>query len=186
MVPLFAKDHISSSYLFAIPDAENERNSVAIGPIPGVLSFLAHHSFTAEVTGLKDIPKDERPPVGITFFSFRLMVTLGMLFPLLCIIAWLKRNQLTENPWLLKIMLYAVPLPYIACTVGWTVAEVGQQPWIVYGLMKTSDAVSPIAASQVAVSLAAFIVVYTLIGIVAFSLYVKYARQGPEEGEVAS
>ena len=69
-----------------------------------------------------------------------------------------------ENPWLLKIMLYAVPLPYIACTVGWTVAEVGRQPWIVYGLMKTSDAVSPIAAAQVAVSLIAFTLVYTLIG----------------------
>jgi cytochrome d ubiquinol oxidase subunit I len=168
-------------YLFYIPDAENERNSVQFGAIPGVMSLLAHHSFSAEVKGLRDFPKDERPPVGITAFSFRLMVTLGALFVLLTVIAWLKRNQLTENPWLLRIMLYAVPLPYIACALGWTVAEVGRQPWIVYGLMKTSDAVSPIATSQVATTLIGFIVVYTLIGVVAFSLYAQYARKGPEE-----
>ncbi len=168
-------------YLFYIPDAENERNSLQFGPLPGVLSLLAHHSPHAVVKGLRDFPKDERPPVGITAFSFRIMVTLGMFFLLLTIVAWLKRNQLSDNPWLLKAMFYAVPLPYIACTLGWTVAEVGRQPWIVYGLMKTSDAVSPIAASQVAITLIGFIVVYGLIGIVAFSLFATYARKGPEE-----
>ena len=167
-------------YLFAIPDSENERNRIQIGSIPGVLSMLAYHSPGAVVKGLRDFPKDERPPVAITFFSFRIMVILGALFVLLTLIGWILRDRLESNPWYLKIMLYSIPLPYIACTLGWTVTEVGRQPWIVYGLMKTTDAVSPIATVQVAVSLAAFIVVYTFLGIVAFSLITRHAIKGPE------
>lgn len=168
-------------YLFLIPDAAHERNRVQIGAIPGALSLLAHHSPGAVVKGLKDFPKADRPPVGVTFFSFRLMVMLGGLFVFLTIVTWFKRNHLAETPWLLKILVYAVPLPYLACALGWTVAEVGRQPWIVYGIMKTTDAASPIAASQVGISLIAFVVVYSLIGIIAFSTYAKYARKGPEE-----
>ena len=84
-------------------------------------------------------------------------------------------------------MLYAIPLPYLALEAGWMVAEVGRQPWIVYGLMRTSDAVSPIAASQVWTTLAAFILVYSLLGAVAFYLMAKFARQGPAAvpGEVS-
>jgi cytochrome d ubiquinol oxidase subunit I len=108
------------------------------------------------------------------------MVILGALFVLLTLIGWILRDRLESNPWYLKIMLYSIPLPYIACTLGWTVTEVGRQPWIVYGLMKTTDAVSPIATVQVAVSLAAFIVVYTFLGIVAFSLITRHAIKGPE------
>ncbi|MCK5192565.1 MAG: cytochrome ubiquinol oxidase subunit I, partial [Desulfobulbaceae bacterium] len=130
-------------HLFAIPDEKNEKNSVEIGSIPGLLSFLGYHDFNAEVKGLKDFPKDERPPVLISLFSFRTMVALGTLFPLLTIIGWFKRNRLVESPGYLKVMLFAIPLPYIAIELGWVLAEVGRQPWIVYGLMKTSDAVSP-------------------------------------------
>ena len=85
-----------------------------------------------------------------------------------------------ESPWYLKLMLYSIPLPYIALEAGWALAEVGRQPWIVYGIMKTSDAVSPIAASQVAVTLLAFIVVYGLLGLVGFYLIAKNAKKGPE------
>ncbi len=116
----------------------------------------------------------------LTFLSFRAMVTLGALFLLLTIIGWFKRNRLESCPGYLKIVLYAIPLPYIACALGWTVAEVGRQPWIVYGLMKTADAVSPIASSQVAASLAAFLVLYSLLGIAAFILMGQHARKGPE------
>jgi len=112
------------------------------------LSLLAHDSPDAVVTGLKDFPKEERPPVTITFFAFRTMVGLGFLFVLLTAIGWWKRNKLLDSPWYLKTMLYAVPLPYLAAELGWIVAEVGRQPWVVYGLMKTADAVSPIAASR--------------------------------------
>jgi len=167
-------------HLFAVPDEKNERNSVEIGSIPGLLSFLTRHDFNAEVRGLKDFPKDERPPVLISFFSFRTMVALGTLFPLLTIIGWFKRNRLVESPGYLKIMLWSIPLPYIAIELGWVLAEVGRQPWIVYGLMKTSDAASPVASSQVLISLIAFILVYSLLGAVGFYLIAKNAKKGPE------
>jgi cytochrome d ubiquinol oxidase subunit I len=109
------------------------------------------------------------------------MVGLAMLFILLSGWAWLKRRDPTENPLLLKILIWSIPLPYIANQLGWTLAEVGRQPWIVYGLMRTSDAASPIATSQVAISLVAFILVYTLLGIADFYLLFKYARKGPAE-----
>ena len=166
--------------LFAIPDEKNERNSLEIGSIPGLLSFLGYRDINAEVKGLKDIPKDERPPVLLSMLSFRVMVALGLLFPLLCIIGWVKRNNLIENKKYLKVMLWIIPLPYLATTTGWTLAEVGRQPWIVYGLLKTSDAASPLASYQVMVSLIAFILVYGLLGAVGFYLIAKAARKGPE------
>lgn len=166
-------------YLFAFPDEANEKNAIAIGPIPGMLSLLAFHSADAEVKGLKDYPPEERPPVLITFGAFKIMVGLGFYFALVTLIGWFLRNRLTESPWYLKLMLYSIPLPYIANELGWTLAEVGRQPWIVYGLMKTKDAVSPIATSQVAVTLIAFILVYGLLGAVGFYLMFKSARKGP-------
>jgi cytochrome d ubiquinol oxidase subunit I len=167
-------------WLFLIPDEKNERNLVEWGRIPGALSMLAYHSSQALVKGLKDFPKDERPPVTLTFVAFRTMVGLGFLFALLTVVGWFKRNKLLESPGFLKVMLYAIPLPYIALQAGWIVTEVGRQPWIVYGLMKTTDAVSPIAASQVGVSLGAFILVYSLLGAAAFYLMIRYARLGPQ------
>ena len=171
--------------LFAIPDEKNERNRFEIGKIPGALSMLAYHDSSATVIGLKDFPKEERPPVWINFIAFKTMVGLGFLFMLLTIVGWFKRNKLEESPRFLKIMLYAIPLPYIAIEAGWMLTEVGRQPWIVYGLMKTTDAVSPIAASQVLISLIAFVVVYTALGIVDFYLLFKYARKGPAEAVAA-
>ncbi len=168
-------------YLFLIPDEENERNSLELFPIPGMLSMLAYHSPSAEVKGLKDFPKDERPPVGLTFFGFRIMVGLGFLFGLLTILAWLKRNAPETAPTLLKVLILTIPLPYLAIEAGWVVAEVGRQPWIVYGLMKTKDAVSVLASSQVLISLIAFVAFYSFLGIIDFYLLAKYARKGPEK-----
>ncbi len=168
-------------YLFLIPDEENERNSLELFPIPGMLSMLAYHSPSAEVKGLKDFPKDERPPVGLTFFGFRIMVGLGFLFGLLAILAWLKRNAPETAPTLLKVLILTIPLPYLAIEAGWVVAEVGRQPWIVYGLMKTKDAVSVLASSQVLISLIAFVAFYSFLGIIDFYLLAKYARKGPEK-----
>ena len=166
-------------HLFAIPDTKNERNVMEMGALPGALSMLAYHDPEAVVKGLKDFPKDERPPVLINYLAFRLMVGLGFLFVLLSVWAWWKRDRLSESPALLTILTWAIPLPYIAIEAGWTLAEVGRQPWIVYGLMKTKDAVSPIALHQVAISLVAFIVIYGLLGAAAFYLMAKFARKGP-------
>ena len=173
----------SPLYLIAIPSLKNDGNIIEFGRIPGVMSLLAHHRPSATVTGLNDFPEELRPPVLPVFIAFRLMVGLGVFFMLLMIYGWFRRNRLESSPTFLKIMFYSIPLPYLVCLAGWTVTEVGRQPWIVYGLMKTSDAVSPIATSQVGLSLAAFIITYTLIGITAFMVIAKAARQGPEPGK---
>ena len=115
----------------------------------------------------------------LTFLSFRLMVLLGMLFPLLTIIGWFLRNRLVETRWYLMVMVAAIPLPYIAIEAGWVLAEVGRQPWIVYGLMRTADAASPLAGGQVMASLTAFILVYGLLGLLGYYLIAKNAIQGP-------
>ena len=168
-------------YLLVVPDEKNEKNAIELFGIPGGLSFLAHNDFKAPVQGLKDWPAEERPPVMLTFLSFRAMVGLGTLMPLLCIWAFLRRNRLTETPKLLKAMLFAIPVPYLAIEAGWVVAEVGRQPWIVNGLMKTADAVSPIVTSQVAFSLVALTLLYALLGAVDIYLLFKFAKKGPAE-----
>jgi cytochrome d ubiquinol oxidase subunit I len=114
------------------------------------------------------------------------MVGLGFLFVALSVWGWWVRNRLEDSRLYLRLMVWAISLPYIACQAGWALAEVGRQPWIVYGLMKTQDAVSPIAVSQVGVSLAAFILVYGLLGVAAFYLIIKYARKGPEPPQEAA
>jgi cytochrome d ubiquinol oxidase subunit I len=167
-------------YMLTFPDEKNERNFFELIAVPSGLSILAFHSAEAEVKGLRDFPRDERPPVAITFVAFRVMVSLGFLFVLLTVTGWFLRNKLHSNPVYLWIMLLAIPLPYIAAEAGWIVTEVGRQPWVVYGLMKTADAVSPIATSQVAMSLASFILVYSALGLIAFYLIFQFARKGPE------
>ena len=167
-------------YLFALPDEKNERNKIEIGAMPGMLSFLVRHDINAEIRGLKSYPKDERPPVLLTSFAFKAMVGLGFYFILATIIGFIKRNHLIDSPKYLKLMLLSIPLPYIAAESGWIVTEVGRQPWIVYGLIKTSDAVSPIATSQVLTTLIAFILVYGLLGATGFYLIGKNALKGPE------
>jgi cytochrome bd ubiquinol oxidase subunit I len=167
-------------HMIALPDEENERNKIEIGSIPGILSFLGYHDFNAEVRGLRDFPKDERPPVLLTFLSFRIMVFLGTFFILITIVGWFKRNRLVESPLYLKVMLWSIPLPYIAIEAGWVLAEVGRQPWIVYGLMKTSEAASPIAGAQVLTTLIGFFLIYGLLGAVGLYLIVEKARKGPE------
>ncbi len=173
-------------YLFLLPDETQERNKIEIFPIPGMLSLLAYHSPSATVKGLKEWPKEERPPVTLTFWSFRLMVGLGFFFALLSVVVFLSRGAPEKRPWLLRLLPWVIPLPYLACEFGWMVAEVGRQPWIVYGLMKTADAVSPLAPVQVNLSLAAFILLYSLLGLVDFYLLFKFARKGPEANKSVS
>jgi len=167
--------------LLVIPDPKNERNSVELFKLPSALSLLAFHSPNATVKGLKDFPKDERPPVFATFVSFRLMAGIGFLLLAFAFFAWLKKSNIENFPKFLKILPWIMPLPYLAIELGWTLAEVGRQPWLVYGLMKTSSGVSnAISTTQVATSLIGFFLVYTLLGIADFYLLFKYARKGPE------
>ncbi len=171
-------------YLIVIPNPENERNSIEALGIPRLLSFLAFHEGEAEVKGLREFSKADRPPVIPTFLSFKVMAGLGMMFMALTLAAFIlsRREGFEERSAFLKIMLYCIPLPYLATQIGWVVAEVGRQPWIVYGLLRTSDAVSKsIDAAQVGVSLIGFTLVYGLLAVVDMYLLAKYSRKGPDE-----
>ncbi len=167
--------------LIVIPSEEKEKNLVEAIKIPGLLSFIAYHDTNAVVKGLKDFPKDERPPVLLTFWSFRIMVLLGIIFILLSLWAFIKRNNPENSKCLLRTLMVAIPLPYIAIQLGWIVAEVGRQPWIVYGMMKVKDAVSPITTLQTGWTLISFILIYTLLGLICFYLIGHFAIKGPEE-----
>ena len=167
-------------YLLTWPDQANRTNSIQALPIPSLLSLLAFNSPSAEVKGLDAFPADDIPPVLPTFLSFRFMVACAGLFVLLAIAAWWWRKDLENHPLLMKALIYVIPLPYLGIMAGWAVAEIGRQPWIVYGLMRTSDAVSPVPTSSVGLSLAAFIVIYTFLGILDIYLLRKYAKKGPE------
>ena len=171
--------------LILIPDEENERNIVEFLEIPAMVSFLAYGDFNAEVKGLKEWPKEERPPVALTFWGFRIMIALGFLFIAVSIWAFLRRNTPESSITLLKILPWMIPLSHIAMQAGWLVTEVGRQPWIVYRLMKTADAVSPISAFQANASLFAFTVIYTILGVVCFWLMVHMVKKGPEKLEAA-
>lgn len=169
-------------YLLLVPDPKNERNSVEAIGIPSLLSTLAGKK---EIKGLKEFPPSERPPVTLTFVSFRLMVGLGFLFIILAILALVKFKNIENSTTLLRILLWSIPLPYIAGQLGWIVAEVGRQPWIVYGLLKTADAVSKsVEPSQVMASLIGFTLFYGALGVIDIYLLAKYARKGPEPREV--
>lgn len=170
--------------LLLIPDVDNERNSVEKLSVPNALSYLAFHDANAEIKGLKDIPKELRPPVTPTFLSFRLMAALGtfMLLTSLAGIILSRRQNFTDYRIFLKIMVFAIPVPYLAQQLGWLVAELGRQPWIVYNVLKTADAVSKsISVTQVALSLLGFTVLYGILGAIDIYLLVKYAKKGPDK-----
>jgi len=177
----------TSLSLISIPLVSEERN-IEFGKIPHAGSILAFHNPTIPIKGLKEFKPEDRPPVGMTFWSFRFMVIIGTVMLLLSLLAvYLSlRNKIEVYPLLLRIFLWAIPLPYIAAQLGWIVAEVGRQPWLVYGMLRTADGVSKsIDIVQVVGSLAAFTFIYSLLGAIGFYLIVKYARKGPEVPAIA-
>jgi cytochrome d ubiquinol oxidase subunit I len=169
-------------YIVEIPEPRQERNIEALG-IPKGLSFLAYHNFNATVKGLKDFPPEDRPPVLVAFSAFRLMVGLGFLFVLLALIsvvlAW--KGRIASTRWFLWVMTVALVLPYLANELGWVLAEIGRQPWIVYGVLRTRDAVSrSLSPGDVLGSLIGFIVVYGALAALDAFLLAKYARRTEE------
>jgi cytochrome d ubiquinol oxidase subunit I len=170
-------------YLFGWPD-EN-RQTVQFGlSVPGLLSFLTTKDWHTPVTGLDEIAREDWPPVAVTFLSFHLMVGLGMFFIVLTLFAsflrW--RGTLFEKRWLLWVFVFAVPLPYVANQLGWVTAEVGRQPWAVYGLLRTRDAVSKaVGADQVLGSILIFLLIYALLFAVWVYILDHKIKQGPEE-----
>lgn len=141
--------------------------------IPGLLSWMAHGNSKAIVTGLDQIPKNYHPPIAITHYAFQVMVGLGMLMLSLSIIYFItlaKKRSWLRSPWLLNLFILAIPLGFIAIEAGWMVTEIGRQPWIIYGIMRTVDAVTPMPG--IVYSFYLFTAVYVSLSIiVAFLLY---------------
>ncbi|MBZ3935532.1 cytochrome ubiquinol oxidase subunit I [Methanimicrococcus blatticola] len=175
-------------YLIQIPS--NSGNIVQAIGIPYVGSFLLTGDPHGEVTGLNDIAEEDRPPVAITFFSFRIMVILGIIFILEALAGlYLIRKDPTlessKSNKYMKLMLYSIPLPYLAIAFGWAVAEVGRQPWIVYGLYRTGEAISAVPAVQIIFSMGLLVLFYLLLFFLFLYLMVRAIRAGPEVKEHA-
>ncbi|MBK45988.1 MAG: cytochrome ubiquinol oxidase subunit I [Roseovarius sp.] len=148
-------------YLFGIPDQKNQELDYAVG-IPKLSSLILKHDLDAPLAGLDTVPREEQPPVGIVFWSFRIMVALGFAMLGLGLWALVRRVQgrLYESPLLHRAAVAMGPAGFVAVLAGWVTTEVGRQPYTVYGLLRTGDSLAPVAAPAVAASLIAFIVVY--------------------------
>ena len=167
--------------LFAIPDEEAERNRFTI-EIPYLGSVVLTHSFGGEVKGLKDFPPDQRPPVALPFFGFRIMVGIGLLMLGIVVWSWWLRwrGDLFGSPLFLRSCIVIAPLGFIAVLAGWTTTEVGRQPWIVYGQMRTSDAVSPsLTGNDVLTSLIFYVIVYLIIFPAGAWIMARIVSKGP-------
>ena len=172
--------------LFALPDQAAERNHYELD-VPYLGSLILTHSLDGSIRGLKEFAPEERPPVPLVFFAFRIMVGAGMLMLGLVAAGWVLRGlgRLFSNEWYLRACQLAIPLGFIAVLAGWTTTEVGRQPWTVYGLMRTAASVTPSLSTQhVLVSLALYAVAYLVIYPTGFLFIVRLVRNGPGE-EVA-
>jgi cytochrome d ubiquinol oxidase subunit I len=168
--------------LFAIPDERLEKNHAEIG-IPKLASLYLTHSWDGHVKGLKDFPNDERPPVALPFFAFRVMVGMWLVMVAVTIWAWMVRGRRYDSPAFLRAAIVSIPAGYVAVTAGWTTAEVGRQPWVVYAHLRTANAVSPnLSGADVGISLALYVVVYAVIfGAGAYYLWRMVQRGMPED-----
>jgi len=156
--------------------------------IPRLLSFLACNNFDCQVEGIDDLqaqyvktygPGNYVPPVAVIYWAFRGMFLPGVLMVLMALLGlyFLFRKRLDQQTWFLRLLPFGIALPYIANSSGWILTEVGRQPWIVVGLMKTQDGVSPVAGGVVLFSLLAFVVMYAALMVADVYLLRKYARQ---------
>lgn len=180
--------------LFAIINEEKQENSFEV-KVPKLLSFMSYGSFMGEVKGIKELqaeaekaygPGNYIPPVTPLYWAFRIMVGVGTLLVLMVLLAlyFYKTKRLEKNTWFLKALIWMIPLPYIANTTGWFMAETGRQPWIVYGLQKTSAGISTaVSAGSILTTLIAFTLIYGILAIAEVYLLVKFIRRGPVDSD---
>jgi cytochrome d ubiquinol oxidase subunit I len=171
-------------YLFGIPNDREQRLDYAIG-IPKVGSLILEHRLDAPIAGLDTIPDDEQPPVAVVFWSFRIMVALGLLMLALGVLSlWARwRGTLYESRFLHRFAFAMGPMGFVAVIAGWVTTEVGRQPYLVYGLLRTADAASPLDAPAVAASLLAFVVVYFAVFGVGIWYMLRLLSHPPHPGE---
>jgi cytochrome d ubiquinol oxidase subunit I len=182
MEGLFDSEEGAPLVLIGQPDMENMRLDNPV-EVPRVLSFLTYRRFDAEVVGLKEIPRDEWPDnVPLHYFAYHIMVGLGTLFIGIMILAgWLLwRRRLFESRAMLWLLMLAAPFPFIANTTGWMTAELGRQPWLVYGVLRTEDGFSAtVSAGNAIFSLLGFMGLYLLLGILFLFLTAREIGHGP-------
>jgi cytochrome d ubiquinol oxidase subunit I len=171
-------------YLFGIPNDQEQRLEYAIG-IPKLSSLILEHDLNAPLAGLDSVPPDERPPVFLVFFAFRIMVAIGLLMTALGAWSlWARwRGRLYTSRMLHRAAVVMGPSGLIAVIAGWVTTEVGRQPYTVYGLLRTADSVSPIAAPAVGASLLAFIVIYFVVFGAGVFYILRLMAKGPQPGE---
>jgi len=170
--------------LFGIPDMQAETTRYAVA-IPKLGSLILTHTIDGQFPGLKEFPKEDRPNSLIVFWSFRIMVGLGLLMIALAVWgAWLRRGgRVYASRSFLKCALAMGPTGLVALLAGWITTEVGRQPWVVYGLMRTADGVSAHDAAQVGFTLALFVVVYMIVFGAGTFYMLRIIRKGPEPNE---
>ena len=171
----------ASEVLIAIPDEAAQRNLLAI-EVPRLGSFIASGTWDAREIGLDTFPPEDRPPVFIPFWAFRLMVGMGLIMVAVSWFGvWLRlRGRLETTRWFLWVAFLSFPTGFIAVLAGWFTAEVGRQPWVVYGLLRTKDAVTPsLTTADVLLSLIAYIAVYVTIYSFGFYYIYRLLRDGP-------
>jgi len=168
-------------YWFIVPDQQNQRNRFALG-IPYLGSIWLTHSLDGRVEGLKNTPRDRQPTMGWVFYGFRVMYGIAILMFGVCVASlWLRwQGRLFTTRWFLRALVIMTPSGVIATLGGWYVAETGRQPWVIYGLLRTADAVSPVPAGALLSTLIAFVCVYTLF-MAAFLMFARHMiRRGPD------
>jgi cytochrome d ubiquinol oxidase subunit I len=166
--------------LFAWPDEQAEVNHASI-EVPLLGSLILTHDLNGTIRGLKEWPRDARPPVAIPFFAFRIMVGIGMLMLVLVLAGNFLRvgGRLYSSGTFLRICQWSAPLGFLAVLAGWTTTEVGRQPWTVYGLLRTADSVTPsLTSGNVALTLAGYIIVYLLVYPAGALLIARILKQG--------
>jgi cytochrome d ubiquinol oxidase subunit I len=171
--------------LFALPDMQERRNRYEIA-IPRVASLYLRHNLTGTIRGLNEFPRDDIPPVPVVFFAFRVMVGLGLLMIAAGVVGIVLRvrGRLRHARWLHYAMVAMTPAGFIAMLAGWTVTEVGRQPWTVYGVMRTAQSVSPhVAWSAVATSFGVTALIYFAMFAAGLFLLVRLLGKPPREGE---
>lgn len=166
--------------LFAVPDSDGEKNYLELG-VPNGASLIITHSTDGEIKGLKDFAPEDRPPVGIVFWSFRVMVGLGLAMILMAVVgvALRVRGKLYDTRWFLHAATWMLPSGFIAVLAGWFVAEIGRQPFLVNGLIRTSEAASPVPTGSIVVSLLLFIGAYGVVFGAGAYYIAKLVRRGP-------
>ncbi len=172
--------------LFGLPDMEAEETKHAIG-IPKLASLILTHDRNGEIKGLKEWPKEDRPYVPVVFWAFRIMVAVGLAMFLTGVVAACLhfRKRLFDTRWFQLWCMALTPSGFVAVLAGWFVTEVGRQPYTVYGLLRTSESVSPVVGAHVAISLAAFVVVYFFIFGAGSYYILRLIGKGPQPMDTA-